>query len=579
MTETYDSRNTTVYWGNKQMTKREQRILQRVRKTIKEHKSGKNRLITEAHFLKDYYPVGYKFVYQGNNTAITNAGFDVGDEFEVIDADTWNQLKNAGRKSIESIELVGKSGKGDDSKVKYLKSIGKGGKKTVIIKATGSSTSYGSTFNRSRNSGDPSATEWEALIAAGYNQVIRNSKRLSAEDKKNTTVQKYWDTYGFYARGIAEDLIKKLGRGKLTDSLVRIGSGNYSIQPGWTGKKGTPKTDVAGGEKLRISLKMKSGTGAGQLISGSSDEIVSTIQAAAKLIGRDSKRSKALKDSISQIQTNFVKFKSEENSKELTKLVNDIESGKVDKKSLPKEQRNLLKAYTQAKASMEGLTAILNEKLFNNIEFKSAFCFEAATGMDKFGDKSLARANFLVVFSPEDRSISDVKYLPNVDSPDVTKLATQTQFFCGFKSAGSSLFIALRDKQLSQVKVEGSELETEQDIKSMNEIVREILGQNKGGPTYESLCEYGRKDENSQLNEWETVLNFLTTLKSAKSKLSKKLIEWGNDVLEKIVKAVAGALEKIKSLGEMMFAKLLEFFGMEIANVDATLPYEDMIQE
>jgi hypothetical protein len=115
-------------------------------------------------------------------------------------------------------------------------------------------------------------------------------------------------------------------------------------------------------------------------------------------------------------------------------------------------------------------------------------------------------------------------------------------------------------------------------FKTMNEIVRTVFEENSGGKLYEGLVESKRTKGNNTINEWEAALKFFDKLKAGKDMFSQKLIDWGNELLKKIVDAVVGALEKIKSLGEMIFTKLLEFFGMEFDKVNATLPYEDMIQ-
>jgi hypothetical protein len=192
----------------------------------------------------------------------------------------------------------------------------------------------------------------------------------------------------------------------------------------WTGNNKTPKTDIIIDGK-KISLKK----GSSQIMSGGSDESMSTFKVAAEkaVKGKLSDIAKEVQKGITELQKSY---KSEQqggidiqkyggNVYKNTTLGKSLEKKIADEKNNTKktELQKQLKAITisttvktkqtYGKLDKDDILREANDKnnqltkqftqLFENLDFKKEFVFEAMTGKVKFGDNEGTADHFLVV--------------------------------------------------------------------------------------------------------------------------------------------------------------------------------------
>jgi hypothetical protein len=188
--------------------------------------------------------------------------------------------------------------------------------------------------------------------------------------------------------------------------------------------------------------------------------------------------------------------------------------------------------------------------VFKDIYFKSCFCFEAATGTNKFADKN-AIANELIEFNPGNGKIT--AHLPMKKIEDAKPLAQSNSFYVSFKTGGggSKPYLALRTKKMSKKQMLGEEVETFRDI-----VVEEF-----------SKSEYGMSMLNEanekQLNEFQIFNKLSKGLKNVSSKIKSQ----AKKILDAILKRIKQAFDTIKRLGKGMFNGIMHFLGMEVSSV------------
>lgn len=219
---------------------------------------------------------------------------------------------------------------------------------------------------------------------------------------------------------IANNLLKQTGIKKSNATVLHTGRLSSPITEFWKengGSNPTPKTDVIL-DNYKISLKM----GRGQLMSGGKGESLATFQAAIKNTG-----SAILKDPrIIQIQDaieNFVEssFTDAGNVAAIQK--------KLEKKKAKSQSEKLIQKGMKVHSQVKNL---LSEVFKENHKFQIEFVKEAMSGYEKFGKKSLASANHVLVAEPQ--GTIDGFHLISQDSY-CAKIASQTSIAVRFKSS------------------------------------------------------------------------------------------------------------------------------------------------
>lgn len=163
--------------------------------------------------------------------------------------------------------------------------------------------------------------------------------------------------------------------GRATTSLTKFWKGHGASNT-------TPKTDIMIG-KMRFSLKI----GAAQLMSGGKSESMATFYAALKNVNKELVNDPQVQKVNSILET-FV-----QNSLAPGRLRGIIKSGKNETVNAGE------KAHKECMVELG--------KLFeNNQSFKIAFAREAMSGFEKYGEKSPAAAEYMLVASHDGKKVS-----------------------------------------------------------------------------------------------------------------------------------------------------------------------------
>ena len=453
-------------------------------------------ILTEASIMQGKYKTGFQFLYNGKWGKLNALGYKKGDVFEVEDD-----------KGLP-IDI----GKGDSRK--QLKAPDE---KSITL--AGTDSSYGSYFTRLPDGNPtPSGEDWEALIA-----VAVNDKQEGAEWDR---AEKFWANYGEDAIKVGELFKKQLGVKK----LEQYGASSAKLNSNWKGKNTTPKTDLLGdGKKRKISLKKAGGS---QLMSGKKEETISTFESAMGMMGESSPRK------VKGVIDNLQKKMGEMNEKG---TIGALEKLRDSGKPLTPAQKKSIEQMEGLQFTAKELTSEM-DSLFENLEFKQYFCFEAATGVGKFAEP-LAVANELVEFNPDKATIT--KHLPMKKPKDAKVLAQTNKFYVSFKTGGggSKPYLSMRSGNVN-----------------FKNIVKEELGKERIGM---QLLHEGAVEQLDEFQMFSRLVQKVKDIGSAIKNQAKK-------ILNAIMKRVKAVFKKIKDLGKGMFNALLNFFGLEVQNVKIT---------
>jgi len=228
------------------------------------------------------------------------------------------------------------------------------------------------------------AEDFEASIVMGWYDMLGRDYNPSDVGISDVQVTLLRDDPDVLAAGkrIAEYVLNNTSAGK-NDKAEVFGRATTSLTPFWkeygAGNK-TPKTDILIG-KVRLSLKI----GNAQLMSGGRAESIATFNAALE-------NSKNL-----------------EKSPQIKKVVDIIESF-VERGTAPSKVGPLIKSGEDKiindgeeahKLAMEELGKLFEE----SEEFKIHFAREAMSGFTKFGEDSLAAAEYMLVSTADGRNV------------------------------------------------------------------------------------------------------------------------------------------------------------------------------
>ena len=436
----------------------------------------------------------------------------------------------------------------------------------------------------------PSGEDWEAMIVVGVamNNGKNPEKECPSEWKR---VKKKWAVpYIEPSLALAKEFKNKglvplsqsgTSKGELTkewDSWRDIAGGT---------KNKTAKTDLEGGGK-KISLKKSGGS---QAMSAKNGEAIATFYAACDIMGENSSSEvnsiiDTLRDGVMTMDNDADPYKGEIGAleKDLKKLNADGGKGfSAEKIRKLKVWKDRLDA---GRKDGEKVTSKMNSLFLNNTKFKNAFVFEASSGSRKFGDSSVARANYLVEFNALTGKISH-KYSMKDESDEIKKLSSMFKFYMSFKSSGnSSPYMALRgnlDMNPSKViawmkKRVISENVVNSDLcPTFDTIIKEAFDKfgDVGFVLSENVSSY------ELLTEWEKFVKFKKFL-SDKVKsgvdvvknISKSAFENFKKMWEWIKERLLAAFDWIKKQGRKALEFLLKFFGIELTRCGADGPFE-----
>ena len=370
------------------------------------------------------------------------------------------------------------------------------------------------------SSGKPSGEDWEALIVCATRKTNNDSSWNSGSEWQR--IEKFWTDYEVPAMKLGVEFFKAYG-----SDMEQWGSkGDMTTAPRWKGKNKTPKTDIMSGRKYKISLKKSGGS---QLMSGGQAETISTLEAAMETFSKSN--NKQIFQVIDEIENKMGRM-TEKGT--ITDLEKRIASGKKlsDKDTKSAAELSVLNTNTNE------LNSSLNT-IFQSLDFKSHFCFEAATGNIKFEPTPDAAANVIVTFK-DSGSIENTLKLNSPSGAGKT-IAKGNSFFVSFKTGGgaSKPFLALRSRKIAKKDI--------LEEKSFKDIIFEEL--EAGGVVL--------TEQHMQLDEF----SLFQKIKGKASVVAKNVASKIQKVYNSIVKRLKEAFNFIKSLGSRMLSALLKFLG------------------
>jgi len=371
--------------------------------------------------------------------------------------------------------------------------------------------------------GEPNATQWEAIISVAVNKLIGVSSWNRGKDWN--IAQGFWDDYEKSAIGIGTNLLREITG---IDKLEGVGSSKLPTNKLWKSSDGTPKTDIHS-SKVNISLKKKGGS---QLMSGKRDEAISTVEAAMRTYGSSSAGQKTVENLLKTMEEKMISLSEKDSVTKIDKL--------RDKTKLTQKEVEQIAELDQVRLDAKEINNEM-DKVFKDMLFKAHFCFEAASGAEKFQPSPLGIAHQIITF---DDSAGKVYNKLVLDSPEGAgmKLARSNNFYVSFKSsAGSAPYLAFRSKKLSVPITE-----------TFRNIVFEEMNKSK------LLTEDFQK-----LNEWQVFQKLGQKIKD----ISVDTVNMFKKVFDAIMERVKKAFNYILTLGRRMIATLLNFFGVSISGV------------
>lgn len=460
-------------------------------------------LLSEASYLDPMYKPGHQIVFNKQKPPSWAPNLKNGDILTIVKDD--ESIKTIGEgEFVQTLELP------DGKKVRIASSSRSGGDASKFIHAK-------------KGGATPSGEDWEALIICAFNGIDESSDEWKR-------AQTFWTNYGEEAQKVA-DSFKRIVK---SSKLNQLGSSKAALNADWGGTNNTPKTDILGNSNERISLKKAGGS---QLMSAKVEETLATFDAAMKMVGEN--RPELLKSFLDTLETKMGQMSEKGTITALQKL---RDSGE---KLTPAQEKSIAE-MEQLQLNAKEINRDM-EAIFKDMYFKSCFCFEAATGTNKFADKN-AIANLLIEFKPSGEITA---HLPINKIEDASVLAKKNSFYVSFKTggAGSKPYLAMRTKNIPKSKLV-------EEITFRDIVTEEFSKYNFG----EQILLEG---ERQQLDEFQIFNKLVRGVKS----VSKKVKDQVKNILSTILKRVKEAISYIKTLGGKMFNAILNFLGLKVSNV------------
>jgi hypothetical protein len=357
---------------------------------------------------------------------------------------------------------------------------------------------------------NPNGEEWEVLICHAWNMLHDNNIEQPTSNSYESTIDKLFNDNSEKSFILAKNLSEYI---KSNDKMIHNGSGKGMVSSNWKGGNNTPKTDMFVGN-YNISLKKIGGS---QIMSAKRNEAVSTLESAILLAGEHDTTT------IQKLSTRL-----------MNQLGDSMDTGMGSLTNLKKEKDNIKLNRVQNKILKQDETNKLLSKavhrFFNNEKndlFKMYFCYEAATGYNKFDDNKSV-SNYIVEFDPSNGKIEfDELGVKGIPSKKIKELSSKVKITVSFKGSKGNVWSALK-----------------------------ILKEEK------NVLEY---------NSFESIVN--NTFEEL-SVLSEGVFSNINDKIKAIVNKIKERLSKtidsIVKMGKYAIIKLLEFFGFSIDSVTAS---------
>jgi hypothetical protein len=464
----------------------------------------RSQALTEASVLDPKYTVGQKFLV--SSTPAFAKELEKGDIVTVV---------------------PNKKGPPDYGSGEYEKTLELPSGRTIKVASDNPKYASGN-FNRMRDSKIlPKGEDWESLIVVAYNNKFEGPEWERAE--------KFWGEYGEQAKKIAEEF-KQVLRSR---NIQQLGSDRARLNPEWGGTNNTPKTDVIGGPNERISLKKAGGS---QLLSAGRKEAVATFQAAVQMVGEN--RPELFTTFIDSLEEKMGRLKA-------TGTITELERLRKSGKELTPQQKANIAEMDKLQLNAREINNDMN-KIFEHNYFKTAFCFEAATGTTKFLDKN-AVANLLIEFDPSKSLITKHMGINKIE--DAGPLARNNKLVVSFKTSGSSPALALRSRGLTK-----REMAAMTNEETFSDIVKQELSKSEFGNQLLSEAAQERLDE---FKLFDNLVSRVRGVSDAARNAAKKIYD---TIMERVKKA----FDFIKRLGKKMFTALLNFLGMTVESVSIT---------
>ena len=377
-------------------------------------------------------------------------------------------------------------------------------------------------FGGQGSSGEPTGAEWEALISVGVNRAVQGTGWKLGSSEWDS-IEKFWDDYGPFAMKLGKEFKTRY---KLK-GLKQLGASTAPTSAEWkkTGAKDrTPKTDMLD-NKIHISLKKSGGS---QLMSGGAAETLSTFNAA--MTTYSGKNPRGLIKLMDNIESDMGKMTT-------TTSINALKKMRDSGKKLSADDEAKLTEFKGLDKVAKDLTTQMN-KIFLSEDFKSHFCWEAATGETKFGTGADATATHVVTFHPKGYIENDL-ILDSIQGAGMY-LAKKNKFYVSFKGGGKPTLVTRAGI-----------------LKTKNESFANIV---------RSECAEFLTEEMEQLDEFA----LFDRLKKQAKNVSSAIKNQAGKIMDRIMFRIKQAFNGLKKLGEKMMAGLLDFFNLDVDNIKVT---------
>lgn len=379
---------------------------------------------------------------------------------------------------------------------------------------------------------NPKGEDWESIIAVAVNKL--QGKKWNQGDEWDRA-EKFWGDWEKQGMKLGQDFINRLK----VKELRQLGASTLPISKEWKGTNKTPKTDLIY-QKQKISLKKAGGS---QLLSAGKFESISTVEAAMRMYSIDPKGKRKVESLIDNLEKKMIKLSTKDTVGKLEKLAKKSNLSPADKKKVAELDQGQLYA--------KELTTEM-ENLFNSEALmKEFFCWEAATGENKFGKGSQGVANQVVTFK-ETGTITDILELKSPSQAGKV-LAKGNNFYVSFKSSsGSPPYLSLRSKKLST-----KQLQTSSYQPTFAEIIKEECAKERIGM---QVLHEGKVE---QLDEFQMFNRLVSKAKNVASSIKNQ----AKKILDGIMKRMKAAFDWIKKQGRRLIDAVLNFFGLDIKSI------------
>ena len=245
-------------------------------------------------------------------------------------------------------------------------------------------------------------------------------------------------------------------------------------------------------------------------------------------------------------------------AKKMIKLSTKDTVGKLEKlakkSNLSPADKKKVAELDQGQLYAKELTTEM-ENLFNSEALmKEFFCWEAATGENKFGKGSQGVANQVVTFK-ETGKITDILDLKSPSQAGKI-LAKGNNFYVSFKSSsGSPPYLSLRSKKLSNKQLIANSYQP-----TFAEIIKEECAKERIGM---QVLHEGKVE---QLDEFQMFNRLVSKAKNVASSIKNQ----AKKILDGIMKRMKAAFDFIKKQGRRLIDAVLNFFGLDIKSIKIT---------